>query len=273
MLKTTKMNKMNTKVEVRNGQIVKAEVKNDKAVKRNETNISIIANQIRNRKRTTKAKALKLATVKVSEMLKGDKTNFMALAYSEKESQVGMITNNMATICSITRQSWEKDGSINKDLFYRAFVCCDKKNPGTKDHWDPIFTEDEPSLTKGLRLKSYVEMIYDVYYISNVEIARFRNQLMEMDVDKITYDDIKMIQSDLYHLFRAYQESSIDETKDKSKTFKIKWDDIIGFVPRMYSTHPDDYKHNLEEVMKDRTIEYEIQINTREDAACRRKSF
>ena len=269
MLKTNKMNKMNSmKVEVVNGQIVKSEVKNTSAAKRNETNISIIANQIRNRKRTTKAKALKLATVKVSEMLKGDKTNFMALAYSEKESQVGMITNNMATICSITRQSWEnEDGSINKDLFYRAFICCDKKNPGTKDHWDPIFTEDEPSLTKGLRLKSYVEMVYDVYYISNIEIARFRNQLIEMDVDKMTYDDIKMIQSDLYHLFRAYQESSIDETKDKSKTFKIKWDEIIGFVPRMYSTHPDDYKHNLEEVMKDRTIEYEIQINTREDAA------
>ena len=80
MLKTTKMNKMNTKVEVVNGQIVKAEVKNDKAAKRNETNISIIANQIRNRKRLTKTKALKLATIKVSEMLKGDKTNFMALA-------------------------------------------------------------------------------------------------------------------------------------------------------------------------------------------------
>ena len=127
-------------------ELNQAEVKNDKAAKRNETNISIIANQIRNRKRTTKAKALKLATVKVSEMLKGDKTNFMALAYSEKESQVGMITNNMATICSITRQSWEnEDGSINKDLFYRAFICCDKKNPGTKDHWDPIFTEDSPS--------------------------------------------------------------------------------------------------------------------------------
>ena len=61
MLKTTKTTKMNMKVEVRNGQIVKAEVKNDKAAKRNETNISIIANQIRNRKRTTKAKALKLA--------------------------------------------------------------------------------------------------------------------------------------------------------------------------------------------------------------------
>ena len=139
MLKTTKINKMNTKVEVVNGQIVKAEVKNDKAAKRNETNISIIANQIRNRKRTTKAKALKLATIKVSEMLKGDKTNFMALAYSEKESQVGMITNNMATICSITRQSWEnEDGSINKDLFYRAFICCDRKHPGTKENWEPI---------------------------------------------------------------------------------------------------------------------------------------
>lgn len=268
MLKTTKTTKMNMKVEVINGQIVKAEAKNDKAAKRNETNISIIANQLRNRKRLTKDKALKLATIKVSEMLKGNKTNFMALAYSEKESQVGMITNNMATICSITRQSWEnEDGSINKNLFYAAFVCCDKKHPGNKENWEPIFTEENPSLTRGLRLKSYVEMVYDVYYISNIEIAKFREQLMELDINKITYDDIVMIQSDLYHLFRAYQESSIDETKDKSKTFKIKWDEIIGYVPRTYSTHSEDYRHNLEEVMKDRTVAYEIQINSKDNAA------
>lgn len=268
MLKTTKTTKMNMKVEVINGQIVKAEAKNDKAAKRNETNISIIANQLRNRKRLTKDKALKLATIKVSEMLKGNKTNFMALAYSEKESQVGMITNNMATICSITRQSWEnEDGSINKNLFYAAFVCCDKKHPGNKENWEPIFTEENPSLTRGLRLKSYVEMVYNVYYISNIEIAKFREQLMELDINKITYDDIVMIQSDLYHLFRAYQESSIDETKDKSKTFKIKWDEIIGYVPRTYSTHSEDYRHNLEEVMKDRTVAYEIQINSKDNAA------
>ena len=267
MLNNAMNKRNNVKVEVVNGQLVKREVKNENAETRRKANINIIANQIRNRKRVSKDKALKLATIKVSEMLEGNKTSFMSMAYSEKECQVGMITNNMATICSITRKSWEEpDGTINKDLFYRAFVCCDKKEPGIKDHWDTIFTEDKPSLTRGLRLRSYVNMVYDIYYISNVEIAAFRNQLMELDPSKITYDDIVKIQADLYHLFRAFQESSIDETKDKSKSFKIKWDEIIGYVPRTYSTKPDDYKHNLEEVMKDKNIRYEILINEKPNA-------
>ena len=57
MLRTNKMNKMNSmKVEVVNGQIVKSEVKNTSAAKRNETNISIIANQIRIEKEQQKLK-------------------------------------------------------------------------------------------------------------------------------------------------------------------------------------------------------------------------
>lgn len=273
MLKTNKRNmnreeRRNSKVQVINGQIVKSEVKCDKAETRKETNLAIIVNQLKNRKRITKTKALKLGKIRVSELLEGDKTSFMALAYSEVPSQVGMITNNLATICSITRESWEnKDGSINKDLFYRAFVCCDKKHPGLKDHWDAIFASNTPSLTKDLKLKSYVEMAYDVYYISNIEIAAFKAQLEELDPNKITYDDIAKIQADLYHLFRAFQESSIDVTKDKDKDFRIHYDDIVGYVPREYSTHPEDYRHNIEEVMKNRDMQYEIQINSKDNCA------
>lgn len=255
------------KVQIVNGEVVVKETKRDKAVKREETNVALIVNQLRNRKKVSKTKALKLAKINVAELLgKGkDKTSFMSMAYSEQESQVGKVTNNMATICSLTKRAWTlEDGSIDVELFYRAFVCCDKENAGDKEHWDSVFTG--LALTKEVALYNCANMKYDVYYISNVQIEAFRNQLMELNPSKLTYEDIVAIQADLYHLFRAYQESSIDVTKDKTKDYKIKWDEIIGYVPRLYSSKSKDYEDNLVEVMKDRTIKYELRVYSNDEA-------
>ena len=282
MLNTNSGSKMNrkqrreSKVQIINGQIVKEQVKVEKAPVREQNNLSIIVNQIKNRKRVSKTKALKLGKICVNNLLgEGkDKTSFMSMAYSETPGQVGKITNVMSTICSITRESWEnEDGTINKDLFYNAFACADKKNPGHKDHWDTIFKEGTPSVTKGVSLSHYVEMAYDIYYISNVEIAAFKNQMMEIDPDKITYEDIVKIQADLYHLFRAFQESSIDVTKDKDKDYVTKYDEIVGYVPRKYTKNPDNYRHNITEVLRSKDVTYEIEINTKDNYAITRSDI
>ena len=282
MLNTNSGSKMNrkerrtNKVQIINGQVVKSEVKVEKAPVREQNNLSIIVNQIKNRKRVSKTKALKLGKICVNNLLgEGkDKTSFMSMAYSETPGQVGKITNVMSTICSITRESWEnEDGSINKDLFYNAFACADKKNPGHKDHWDTIFKEGTPSVTKGVSLSHYVEMAYDIYYISNIEITAFKNQMMEIDPDKITYEDIVKIQGDLYHLFRAFQESSIDVTKDKDKDYVTKYDEIVGYVPRKYTKNPDNYRHNITEVLRSKDVEYEIEINTKDGYAITRSDI
>ena len=282
MLNTNSGSKMNrkqrreSKVQIINGQIVKEQVKVEKAPAREQNNLSIIVNQIKNRKRVSKTKALKLGKICVNNLLgEGkDKTSFMSMAYSETPGQVGKITNVMSTICSITRESWEnEDGTINKDLFYNAFACADKKNPGHKDHWDTIFKEGTPSVTKGVSLSHYVEMAYDIYYISNVEIAAFKNQMMEIDPDKITYEDIVKIQADLYHLFRAFQESSIDVTKDKDKDYVTKYDEIVGYVPRKYTKNPDNYRHNITEVLRSKDVTYEIEINTKDNYAITRSDI
>ena len=282
MLNTNSGSKMNrkerraNKVQIINGQVVKSEVKVEKAPVREQNNLSIIINQLKNRKRVSKTKALKLGKICVNSLLgEGkDKTSFMSMAYSETPGQVGKITNVMSTICSITKESWtNEDGSINKDLFYSAFACADKKNPGHKDHWDTIFKEGTPSVTKGVSLSHYVEMAYDIYYISNVEITAFKNQMMEIDPDKITYEDIVKIQADLYHLFRAFQESSIDVTKDKDKDYVTKYDEIVGYVPRKYTKNPDNYRHNITEVLRSKDVEYEIEINTKDGYAITRSDI
>ena len=256
-------------LEIVNGEIVLKETTTyKKAATREVEKLSIIANKIRNRKKVSKDKALKLAKIKLNDMLgKGrDKTSFMSMAFSEEEQQVGRLTAQMSIICSLTKAAWcKEDGSIDLELFYAAFKCCDKKNPGVNDHWESIF-DNSVSLTKELRLSNFMEMTYNVYYISNIEILRFKNQLEGLDPTKITYEDIVAIQSDLYHLFRAFQESSIDVVKDKKKQYKIKWDDIIGTVPKIYSKHQDDYRHNIDAVIADKTVKYDIEINSKDDA-------
>lgn len=257
-------------LEVVNGELtVKATTTYKTAETRELEKLTVIANRIRNRKRVSKDKALKLAKIKLNDMLgKGrDKTSFMSMAFSEDEQQVGKLTAQMSIICSLTKEAWcKEDGSIDTELFYAAFKCCDKKNVGVNESWEPIFKEDGISLTKELRLSNFMEMTYNVYYISNIEILRFKDQLEGLDPTKITYEDIVKIQSDLYHLFRAFQESSIDVVKDKKKQYKIKWDDIIGTVPKIYSKHADDYRHNIDAVIADKTVKYDIEVNSKDDA-------
>ena len=256
-------------LEIVNGEIVVKKATYKTAETRNVEKLSIIANKIRNRKRVSKDKALKLASMKLNDMLgKGrDKTSFMSMAFSEEEQQVGKLTAQMSIICSLTKEAWcKEDGSIDTELFYSAFKCCDKKNPGVNESWEPVFKEDGISLTKDLRLSNFVEMAYDVYYISNIEILRFKDQLEGLDPTKITYEDIIAIQNDLYHLFRAFQESSIDVVKDKKKAYKVKWDDIVGTVPKIYSKHADDYRHNIDAVIADKTVKYDIEVNSKDDA-------
>ena len=83
MLNTNTGSKMNrkerraNKIQIMNGQVVKSEVKVEKAPVREQNNLAIIVNQIKNRKRVSKTKALKLGKICVNSLLgKGkDKTS------------------------------------------------------------------------------------------------------------------------------------------------------------------------------------------------------
>lgn len=258
--------KIRRNVIIENGAVVKMSTidRNKDAKVRFKENVMKITQNIRMRKATTKEKALSLGTIKVSDLLSGDRTNFMSLAYAGN-SEVGLVTARFSVICSLTKEAWTlEDGSIDVELFYRAFTCADKKNVGIAEEYVSVF-EDKAKLTD-IGLKSYPSMVYDIYYISNIEILAFQERIKGLNPYKITYDDIVKIQADLYHFFRGYQESSIDVTKDKDKAFKIRWDEIIGSVGNIYSKHPENYTDNLEMKMKDRSIKYEILIRTKDDA-------
>ena len=70
---------------------------------------------------------------------------------------------------------------------------------------------------------------YYVYYVvTNEEMKLLLSRIEGMSKEKMTVEDAKTLQADLPPFIRAWQESSIDVSKDKDKVFDIPMSKIIG---------------------------------------------
>lgn len=69
---------------------------------------------------------------------------------------------------------------------------------------------------------------YMYYVVTNEEMAMLRDRIAAMSKDKMTVEDAKLVQADLPPFVRAWQESSIDVSKDKDKVFNIRMDEVLG---------------------------------------------
>lgn len=151
----------------------------------------------------------------------------LALGYNSN-SKVGEITNNLTAVCTARPEEFfDENGLLDKDLFCKAFKTADRYN-GTINQYKSIFVEDENVFSFVLHYDNRYKVV--AHYVSNEEINEFAKRISKLDLNKITPDDIIKIQSDLWYLFRAWQESSIDVVKDKSKAFKKAFDSIIGKI-------------------------------------------
>ena len=151
----------------------------------------------------------------------------LALGYNSN-SKVGEITNDLTAVCTARPEEFfDENGLLDKDLFCKAFKTADRYN-GTINQYKSIFVEDENVFSFVLHYDNRYKVV--AHYVSNEEINEFAKRISKLDLNKITPDDIIKIQSDLWYLFRAWQESSIDVVKDKSKAFKKAFDSIIGKI-------------------------------------------
>lgn len=62
---------------------------------------------------------------------------------------------------------------------------------------------------------------YVYYVVTNEDIAMLRDRIQSMSKSKMTKDDARALQADLPPFIRAFQESSIDVSKDKDKVFTL----------------------------------------------------
>jgi hypothetical protein len=62
---------------------------------------------------------------------------------------------------------------------------------------------------------------YVYYVVTNEDIAMLRDRIQAMSKSKMTKEDARALQADLPPFIRAFQESSIDVSKDKDKVFTL----------------------------------------------------
>ena len=92
---------------------------------------------------------------------------------------------------------------------------------------------------------------YYIYYVvTNEEIAMLRDRIVGMSKDQMTKEDAKTLQEDLPPFVRAFQESSIDVSKDKDKVFLLdgKTVTIKAFINSIavYSSLTKTYKDSID---------------------------
>lgn len=172
----------------------------------------------------------------------------LALNY-DCNSKVGIWTNKAMNICTALPSEFINDTGLGaNDKFKKAFLCV--TTVGKKQNYTRIFKDNLNihtfSVFKGEDYK------VDVYYVSDKEIDAFAEEIASLDLTALTVEDIKAIQADLWFLFRAWQESAIDMTKDKDKQFGIAMDEVLGNAKVRTSVKFQDIKTNNYKIKEDK---------------------
>lgn len=177
----------------------------------------------------------------------------LALNY-DCNSKVGSWTNKAMNICTaLPSEFLNEDGVGANDKFRKAFPSATKT--GKKKHYTRIFKDELNVHTFTIFTGEKYEVT--TYYVSDKEIQAFAEEIASLDLNTLTVLDIKNIQADLWFLFRAWQESAIDMTKDKDKQFGIAMDEVLGYIEVRTAVKFQDIKINHYDIKKakyDKTV-------------------
>ena len=170
--------------------------------------------------------------IEMPEEIKRNPLVVLALSY-DQDSMVGKWTNMAMNICTaLPSELVNESGKGANEHFKAAFPNAGKSasiagKVGAKGY-KSIFSEEINVSIFNLLVDDSFEV--EAYYVSNKEINAFDKALRNLDLEEITVADVMAIQADLWFLFRAWQESSIDMTKDKQKQFALGMDEILGVL-------------------------------------------
>ncbi len=186
---------------------------------------ALLAEELRNGT-ITKESFLSMDKLILPENIKANPLLVLALNYN-RDSKVGIWTDKAMNICTALASEFvDESGKGASKHFMKAFKVASKN--GKVKGYKRIFTDELNVLTFTLRDNDKFKVT--AYYVSNREIELFRDRIKSLDLSELTEEDVKNIQADLWYLFRAWQESSIDMTKDKSKAYNIMMDEILGSI-------------------------------------------
>jgi AraC-like DNA-binding protein len=85
---------------------------------------------------------------------------------------------------------------------------------------------------------------YVYYVVTNAEIEELAKRIKAMDYNSVSLEELQALQNDLPPFVRAWQESSIDVSKDKSKVFNIPFSKFF----RKVNVKSDFYGKQLDNI-------------------------
>jgi hypothetical protein len=197
-------------------------------------------NKVNNRIYDGTAELNELQLAKNIEFSKCENPIRMIQRIYNAESKVGFCTVVVTNVATI------KVTEDNLDEFKKAIKLFTRKDMiEAKDHI-PYRTMWMEGINKFSEFNFDNGNKYVYYVVSKTEIKEFVNRLRNIHPDKFTVADAKQIQEDIAPFARAWQESSIDITKDKSKHFGFgnNFDDIFAHVD-VTSTFLKNEKENI----------------------------
>lgn len=183
---------------------------------------------------------LRMPEVILPEDLRKDPTKIFALNY-DCNSKVGQVTNIAMAICTANPSDL-----LDEKNFKKAFKT--NNGHGTVKSYKSIFKDKINIISYYLKVDSEYKL--KAYYVSNKEINEFAKRVGKLKISSLTVEDIKTIQADLWFLFRAWQESSIDVTKDKSKQYVLDLLDVLGKIEVRTTMKFEDMSTNMWEIKK-----------------------
>ena len=170
------------------------------------------------------------------------------------ESLVGAVTNVVGNFCNVNVRT-EKGFNLFKDKLAKL------NNEGIHvPYGDSIWVEGV-NVFSGFHFST--GKFYCYHIVTNDEMEAIADKIAHMRKDDMTVEDALALQHDLTPLLRAWQESSIDCTKDKSKKFNYSFKDFfkaINVVSTFCKKHSDQIVMNTKEAFKDSSKDFRITL-------------
>lgn len=170
------------------------------------------------------------------------------------ESLVGAVTNVVGNFCNVNVRT-EKGFNLFKDKLAKL------NNKGVHvPYGDSIWVEGV-NVFSGFHFST--GKFYCYHIVTNDEMEAIADKIAHMRKDDMTVEDALALQHDLTPLLRAWQESSIDCTKDKSKKFNYNFKDFfkaINVVSTFCKKHSDQIVMNTKEAFKDSSKDFKITL-------------
>ena len=142
-------------------------------------------------------------------------------------SEVGLVTDVCTNVFAV-------DVTTEKGLeaFRDALKMAQTEDNATHVKYESIWMEGY-NMHKNFNFTTGQYYVY--YSVTNVEMKMLANRLSALKADEITMEEAQMIQADLPAIIRAWQESSIDVSKDKEKVFNFNFKQFFANISTVSS--------------------------------------